>query len=406
LLFAATLPEPPKSGFRIWLVRTLPLVFLLLAAGIVGMTFDLRASYFALPFRLLQAYCIIAIVATMSISAAEAQGQDRQRLRYLAWTFALGYSGFFVSVIALWFLATGAGGSYQTWSLPRLTLIAIPIGLAYGLLSHRVVSSSFIASRTLVYGALTSSLVPVFTVAEWAATNLFTTAQGKSAFFVGLTVIITASFKTIHSKVDKLFDKWIFRKQHESEKQIGKFTKEVPHLHDANILAERCVAVLDEHMAATGTALYIHAEPEVMADVNAAADYVRVATCGSEAPESIHELEPVVLSLKADGDAVESDLLGKGGHAFPMIARGHLTGFIALGPKRDGEILAPDEIKHLMELTHAVAVSLEAIRINDLESRLASAEAGRAELHRLLSDLVQPGVSPAAKAARKPRSVS
>jgi hypothetical protein len=294
----------------------------------------------------------------------------------------------------LWIGGNSWGLNYQAWSLPRLTLLAIPIGFAYGLLSHRVVSSNFIASRTLLYGALTSSLVPLFAVAEWAATNLFSTAQGKSAFFVGLTVIVTASFKTIHKHADALFDRWIFRKRHADEKALARFTKEVAHIHDATTLAERCTHIVDDHVGPVSAALYIHAESEAVVDPNASADYLRVAACGEPAPNAFPELDPLVLSLKAEGDAVETDALGKAGYAFPMLTRGRLIGFLAIGPKRDGEILAPDEIKRLGELAGAVGVSFEAIRVNDLETRLASAEAGRAELHRLLTDLVHPSASP------------
>ena len=394
MIFAATIPKPPTKGFRLWMIRLAPVAFVLLEAGNVGMLFDLRPVYVTIPFRLVQTLCIVATIAALTAAAEEATGQERQRLRYLAWTFALGFSGFFISVTGLWIGGNSWGTNYQAWSLPRMTLLAIPIGFAYGLLSHRVVSSNFIASRTLVYGALTSSLVPIFTVAEWTATNLFSTTQGKSAFFVGLTVLITASFKTVHNYVNTLFDKWIFRKQHADEKALAKFTKEVVFIHDADVLAQRCTSALDEHVGAVSTALYIHAQSETLLDKNASADYVRVAAAGDPAPETLPELDPLVISLKSERDAVESNALGKGGHAFPMLTRGHLVGFLAIGPLRDGEIVAPDQVKHLTELARAVAIAFEAIRVNDLESRLAQAEAGRAELKRLLTDLVHPQGAP------------
>jgi len=389
MIFAATIPTWPSRGFRLWMLRLCPAAFLLLEAGIAGMLFDLRPVYVTLPFRLVQACCIVATIAALSAAAAQATGQERQRLRYFAWTFALGFSGFFVSVIALWIGGNSWGSNNQAWSLPRLTLLAIPIGFAYGLLSHRVVSSNFIASRTLLYGALTSSLVPLFAVAEWTATNLFSTNQGKSAFIVALTVMVTASFKTIHKRADDLFDTWIFRKRHAAEKALGKFTKEAALIHDAPTLAARSMDALDEHIGAVATGLYIHAESETLSDRNANADYLLVASAGERPPERFGELDPLVLSLKAERADVESDALGKGGHAFPMITRGHLIGFLAIGPKRDGEILAPDEIDRVCDLARAVGLAFETIRVNDLEGRLIIAETGRAELQRLLTDLVR-----------------
>lgn len=388
LVFGATIRGVPTEGGRLWMLRLAPVAFGLLLVAVVALDVDLRPVYVTLPFRLLQVTVIVSIVASLAWAAAESSGQDRQRLRYMTWTFALGFSGFFASVAILGQLGNAWGMNYQVWSLPRMTLIAIPIGFGYGLLSHRVVSTSYIATRTLVYGALTSSLVPLFAIGEWAATSLFSSGSGKSAIFVGLTVVITASFKTVHAKLDAIFDKWIFKAQHADEKAIAQFVKEVPFLHDADALVGRCMTILDRHIGAKSSGFYLHAEPEILGDRNLSADYVRVGFVGDGVPERIPELDPLILALKSEGTMVETDELGKGGHAFPIIARGHLTAFFAFGPMRDGEILTPDETKRMTELTTAVASSLEAIRVTDLETRLASAQAGRAELHRLLTDLL------------------
>jgi hypothetical protein len=389
VIFAATIPDAKPHDARIWMLRLWPLAFIVMEACIVGMLFDLRMIYVTAPLRFTQLACMLATVAGLTAAAEEATGQERQRLRYLTWTIGLGFSGFFVSILLLWFHGTG-WGAFQALSLPRLTLLFIPFGIAYGLLSHRVISSNYIASRTLVYGALTSSLVPIFTGSEFAATSLFSNSQSKNAFLVALTVIVTASFKTVHTQVNALFDKWIFRERHAGEKAMAKFVNEVEYIHDGATLADRCMTLIDQHVKPQATAMYIHAEPETLADHNARADYARMAFVGEGVPERIDELDPAVLALKGERDAVEFDTFGKGGHAFPMMMRAHLIGFIAIGPKRDGEILAPDEIKRLNELSYRVAVALEVIRVNDLEARLTQAETGRAELRRLLTDLVRP----------------
>ena len=171
MIFAVNISGRPPGGFRLWIVRAAAPTFVCLEVLIIGTVFDARGAYITPALRLLQLICIVATVVALTTAAAEATGQERQRLRYMAWTFAVGFSGFFFSFAALWAVGNNWATSLQAWSIPRLTLILIPIGLAYGLLSHRVVSSHYIASRTLVYGAITSSLVPVFAGAQWAATN-------------------------------------------------------------------------------------------------------------------------------------------------------------------------------------------------------------------------------------------
>jgi hypothetical protein len=390
VVFAALVPNPVDTRLRTWALRMAPVAFVVMTASVLGMLFDLRPIYVGVPLRSIQIACFGATIAFLILAANRATDQERQRLRYLAWTFALGFSGFFISVFGLWATKQEWGTNYQLWSLPRLTMIVLLIGFAYGLLAHRVVSTNYIAGRTLLYGALTSLLVPLFTAAEWTATNLFSSTQGKSAFLVALTAVIAASFKGIHKRAEQLFNELLFRGHYEAEKAVKKLTKEVSHIEEAPEIAKRCVTLLREHLGVAAAALYVHAEPET-GDTGAGADYLQVAATGDSVPASVADTDPVVSALRAEREAVEYTVLGKGGYAFPMTIRDHLIGFLLAGPRRDGEIFTPDEIKQLTGLTNAVAAALEAIRVEDLEHRLVAAEAGRDELKRLLSDLVAPG---------------
>ncbi|MGB6518168.1 MAG: hypothetical protein WBE79_06655 [Candidatus Cybelea sp.] len=387
MIFAVNISGRPPGGFRLWIVRAAAPTFVCLEVLIIGTVFDARGAYITPALRLLQLICIVATVVALTTAAAEATGQERQRLRYMAWTFAVGFSGFFFSFAALWAVGNNWATSLQAWSIPRLTLILIPIGLAYGLLSHRVVSSHYIASRTLVYGAITSSLVPVFAGAQWAATNFL--GVGKNAFLVALAVIITASFRKIQKSLETFFDRVIFRKQHEVENALDQFARDAAHIDEATTLTHRYVEMLDEHVGSAATALYLRAPAEKTASDGVLAAYVRVAAAGNPSPELIERLDPLVVSLESSGYAIESELLGSGGHAFPMIARAKLVGLLAIGPMRDGEILSPDEVDRVAKLTQAVCVSLEGLRSADLERRLTEVATERDELQRILANVVR-----------------
>jgi hypothetical protein len=57
---------------------------------------------------------------------------------------------------------------------------------------------------------------------------------------------------------------------------------------------------------------------------------------------------------------------------------------------RDGEILTPGEVDRLTRLTQAIAVSIDGLRLTDVERQLAEAQTERAELERLLAALARP----------------
>ena len=207
---------------------------------------------------------------------------------------------------------------------------------------------------------------------------------------IAVAVVVTASFKKVHKSLEDLIDRVVFNKQHETEKALEKFAKELAHIDDAATLEERYVGVVSQYVGATSTALYIRTQAKELHEGSAGAGFVRVAGAGDPAPARIERLDSVVISLKSERDAIECDLLGAGGHAFPMIARDRLVGLLAIGPIRDGEILSPGETGRLTKLTQAVAVGLESLRLDDLENRLAEAEIRRAELQQILTKAARP----------------
>ena len=81
-------------------------------------------------------------------------GADRKRLQWVAWTLAAGFSG---EIVLLTLLAAGVHlAGALVWL--NLTLLAIPFGLGYAIVRHRVVDIGFVVNRAIVFGSVSAML--------------------------------------------------------------------------------------------------------------------------------------------------------------------------------------------------------------------------------------------------------
>ena len=82
------------------------------------------------------------------------------------------------------------------------------------------------------------------------------------------------------------------------------------------------------------------------------------------------ENDPAIVSLRAwhrpvDLHITESRLRGE--FAYPMVARGRLSGVLVLGPERNAEPYAPDESDAIAHLAHAAGMALDALSLRSTD---------------------------------------
>ena len=105
-----------------------------------------------------------------SLSAgAGGAGADAKRVQWVAWTLAAGFSGPLVGITLL--LSKVPVGPWFEWM--GATLLAVPFGLGYAIVRHRVVDIGFVVNRALVFGGVSAVVVVAFGVLEWALSNVF-----------------------------------------------------------------------------------------------------------------------------------------------------------------------------------------------------------------------------------------
>lgn len=397
VLFACTFPRPADGGVRKLLHRiVLPLCALGVAASMIRLTGVFVYGWYAT--WMLQIYVAVWVVYILAVPAAifsalrVAEPADRAKLRWMSLTFAVGFSGLLV-----YFVGSALQAEQQAMQYATFTVIAIPLGLGYVILRHRLLDIGFVINRAVVYGAVSLVVIALFVGLEWGIGHLVEARSNASvAIQLAGALLLGLSVRVIHTRVDRVVDDLFFRDRHRAEAAIRRFAREATLVTDPDALIAKTVDVARRNVRLRAAALYVRRGERYLSTGSSPVD-----------PELLDadENDDAVLAMRTWHEPVELGgvrSLLEGELALPMTVRGQLAGFLLCGPKISGEAIAPDEREALQLLAHDVGFALDSLRVAALERELAGLRnlegarpsvatgGGRATLYPIEAD--QPGV--------------
>jgi hypothetical protein len=378
LAFACRFPTLPQRGFRanvnrwIWPLAVFGVLVcegLQLSAFLAPAITQRVATRLAIPFLASYTALVLTIVAVFWNSYRSSTASDRVRIRWVLLTFAFGFSGlllYFVGVIL--YGATGGALQYATF-----TIYAIPFGLAYVILRHRILDISFVINRAVVYAGVSLIVVASFIVFEWLVGNVVQANSRASAILQLLAALVLGLLiRPIHNRVDRWVDDLFFRERHAAEAAVRKFAHEALLITEQSDLIAKTVDVAQRNMHLLGCAFYAARDGR----------YVPLQSTFDVGP-SVSENDYAVLGLRTwhtpvDLHDVETQLPGE--LALPMTVRGRLSGFLLCGEKSSHEAIAPDEREALALLARDAGIALDSLRISALERASGATGGGEVAL--------------------------
>jgi len=354
-----------------WLCYAFVVTSIALAApaifGIATLLIDPVGLFFA-PWLQIPYYAATFMALVCSVLAiAASRGNDRQRAIWSLVPLAV------LGVVqATYNFATLTVSSYaigQDLLFVYYAIVAIvPVVLTYAAVSRRLIDVGFVLNRAVVFAVVSTIVIGAFVLIEWAASTWLAGTTHTTSAVIGMIVALAIglSLRYIHRYVEHFVDRVFFRKRHDDEAALRRFAHESSYITDRSTLLERAVREVKEHTNAEHAAILVRDDT---------ASYVSTAN-GERA--TVSENDPGIVALRAWSKPVDLHLLHRsemhGEFAFPMISRGTLVGALVCGPKRDGEVYAPDESDALLALAHEVGSALgvfstEHDRSNDLVAR-------------------------------------
>ncbi len=329
----------------------------------------------------------ITIYATFFVTYLRAASSDRERIRYViaGFTIALG------ATLAQTLLNRMGTAPYWVTGVLDLAGIAVPISVAYAVIRHRVMDISFVVSRTIVYGLLTSFVIVVYSLIDWLFSTLVSAARVEAIAQIAASVAIGFSLSKLQKRTDNLVDRVFFRTRYQAEARIDALTLQLPHADSMGNVLHALVDDAAEALDLASAAVFVRSE--AMREL-----YERKDARGWEGVtvERLFTDEQIVGKLARtraratigdldlDGCALPEGLqrpvLG-----VPIVAHDDVLAVVLYGQHRSGATLDPEEEKMLDRLAEAAAAAYDHIEAERLRSEIAAMAKTVTRLERRLS---------------------
>jgi hypothetical protein len=388
IIFALRFPSNVTRGWkasaeRLVLYIAIPLLMINLYASLGGawLAPGTFAAGNAATFTINAGYVIgaAAFIATL----LQATAQERPRVIWVILGFLIGYGGFrilllihYLTVVPIWL------------NDALLTLnVFVPITVMYAILKHRVIDVRFFLNRALVYGILTTIGIGLLALLDWAVARRLESfglvVEAAGALLLGVGI------QRLHSFVDAVVDRYVFRSVHEAEKHLARVA-------EAMMYAQSLPALDKLLVEESARALRLRSAAVFRREDRAFRREAAVGWSGVES-EAFGIDDPLVLDLQAQKTGVarspflaSRDDLPQGAaapaFAVPIRIREQMTGFALFGAHVNASDIDPNEQQILQTFIARATIAYD--HVSNLE-RAADNERMRIELD-FLRGLVKP----------------
>lgn len=380
VVFAALFLHERNVGWRAAVYRFAPLAWLVFAS--LNVYLWVIVGWFGGPSRtaqnlllLLQSAAVIVAMYALIATYVSVRGSDRQRIRWVV----LGFGIALVATIVLDTINTYSNPPYWLYASLLLVPVVVPLTVAYAVIKHRIIDVSFVVSRALVYGVLTTLLVGIFSIIDWFFTVYLRLARLGTVAEVGAVVAFGIWFNGLHRRVDSFIDATFFRQRHRAEVQLARNAAALPVVTTTKAVAQALVAEPVRILALASAALFRR---------DMSGQFIREA-CEGWSQSNISRLDEDDDRLLALAQ-VENGPLSLYDHpwrsegvpsgparpvlALPVIVRREVTAIVFYGSHAHGEALDPDEVKAIAGLATGAAAAYDHLEAEALRSRVESLE--------------------------------
>lgn len=238
-----------------------------------------------------------------------------------------------------------------------LSLLALPISIAFSITRYRLWDIDTIINRTLVYTVLTLGLALVYTGGILITQEIFFIPSLRASYvLVVLTTLATAAlFNPLRRSVQDFIDRRFYRQKFDATQTLAAFSATLRDDLDLETLSQRLMKVLAETIHPTQVTLYLRDSTEFspQSESSGEAPERHSPLAPSEPPVTLED--PIISTLREARGVVEVDELQLGSPALsamhasnvvlilPIVNRGELIGWINLGPRRSEQEYSADD---------------------------------------------------------------
>ena len=217
-----------------------------------------------LSLTLLLPLCILASAVSLVMRFLRSGGEEREQIKWLAFTASILGLGFSSYVIPGNILPDDAGGADRLWenlleNAVTLSFAGVPVAVGIAILRYRLYEIDLIINRTLVYGALTIMLAAVYLGGVTATQAIFRTltGQGSQLAVVISTLVIAALFNPLRRRIQSFIDRRFYRRKYDARQTLEAFSSKLRDETDLEALNDELVGVVRETMQPVHASLWL-----------------------------------------------------------------------------------------------------------------------------------------------------
>jgi len=213
---------------------------------------------------LLLPVCLLASAASLVLRFLRSEGEEREQIKWLAFAaliLGLGFSSYAIPG-TIW--QGDAGGANPLWAklledAVTLSFAGIPVAVGIAILRYRLYEIDILINRTLVYGALTATLVAVYVGSVVSLQGALRTLSGQESQLavVASTLLIAAIFNPLRRRIQAFIDRRFYRSKYDRRKTLEAFSSRLRDETDLDALSGDMVGVVRETMQPVHVSLWL-----------------------------------------------------------------------------------------------------------------------------------------------------
>ena len=145
-----------------------------------------------------------------------------------------------------------------------LSFAGVPVAIGFAVLKYRLYEIDIIINRTLVYGALTATLVALYFGSVTTTQVIFRALSGQEEqpqlAVVVSTLVIAALFNPLRHRMQGFIDRRFYRKKYDAAKTLEAFSSKLRDETDLDAVSDDLVGAVKETMQPAHVSLWLRPE--------------------------------------------------------------------------------------------------------------------------------------------------